>query len=105
MKQVIYIFWSCSNKQEAKTIIHVLLSERIIACASIFPEIESIYRWEGNLEESREVKVVLKTLATHFERVQTYIQKHCSYEVPEILSVDISQGSSSYLSWLAGEVL
>jgi periplasmic divalent cation tolerance protein len=100
---MIYIFWTCRNKQEAKEIIHKLLEKRLIACASIFPEVESIYRWEGKIEESCEVKIVLKTTRTHFDAIQSYIQAHCSYEVPEILQVDVTQGNASYLSWVAKE--
>lgn len=100
---MIYIFWTCRDKQEAKKIIHGLLDQRLIACASIIPEVESIYRWEEKIEESQEVKVILKTLNKHFNAIQNYIQKHCSYEVPEILQVDIVQGNSRYLSWVAQE--
>ena len=101
--KLIYVFWTCRDKQEAKKIIHGLLDQRLIACASIFPEVESIYRWEGKIEESQEVKVILKTTFKHFDAVQSHIQKHCSYEVPEILQVDIAQGNLRYLSWVVQE--
>ena len=101
--KMIYVFWTCRDKQEAKKIVHGLLDKRLIACASIFPEIESIYRWEGKVEESREIKVILKTLPKHFEAAQSYIQTHCSYEVPEILQVDVAQGNPDYLSWIVQE--
>lgn len=101
--KLIYVFWTCRDKQEAKKIIHRLLDQRLIACASIFPEVESIYRWEGKIEESQEVKVILKTALNHFDAVQIHIQKHCSYEVPEILQVDIAQGNPRYLSWVVQE--
>lgn len=103
MAQVIYIFWTCQDKPEAKKIIHGLLNEKLIACASIFPEVESIYRWEGKIEESKEVKVILKTAAKHFPAVQEYIQKYCSYKVPEIVQIDLAQGSNDYLSWVIEE--
>ena len=100
---MIYIFWSCREKSEAKKIIHGLLDKRLIACASLLPEVESIYRWEGKIEMSQEVKVILKTASNHFEAIQNYIQTHCSYEVPEIIQVDIAQGNPQYLSWIAEE--
>lgn len=100
---MIYIFWSCRNKTEAKQIIHALLNKKLIACASILPEVESIYRWEGVIEEGSEVKVILKTLARHFEAVQHVIQTQCSYEVPEIVQVAVAQGNARYLAWVAHE--
>ena len=103
MTEMIYVFWSCQSKTEAKSIIHQLLDQRLIACASIFPEVESIYRWEGKIEESKEVKVILKSDPQHFDTIQNIIKSQCSYEVPEIVQVDIVQGNPRYLSWIAKE--
>jgi len=102
---LIYIFWTCRDKIEAKRIIHALLDQKLIACASMLPEVESMYRWEGEIEESREVKVMLKTIKELFAEVQHYIQQHCSYEVPEILQIDIAQGNPSYLAWATKELV
>lgn len=102
---MIYIFWSCHNEIEAKKIVHQLLNRRLIACASIFPEVESIYWWEGKIEESNEVKVILKTDSKHFDTIQNVIQTQCSYEVPEIVQIDIVKGNPRYLSWVNQETL
>ncbi len=101
--KMIYIFWSCRNPEEAKRIIHGLLNERLIACASIYPQVESIYRWEGKVEEDIEAKVILKTTANHFDGIRDYIAAHCSYEVPEIVQVEISEGNPAYIAWLTQE--
>ena len=100
---MIYIFWTCRDEIEAKQIIYKLLDQRLIACASLLPKIESIYRWQGKIEESQEVKVIIKTLSQHFDAIQNYIQMHSTYEVPEILQVDIAQGNPSYLQWITQE--
>lgn len=97
---MIYIFWTCRDKEEAKQIIHGLLNFHLIACATIYSEVESIYRWEGKIEQGQEAKVVLKTRSEHFETVQEYIKAHCSYEVPEILQVEIARGYPPYLEWV-----
>lgn len=97
---MIYIFWSCRDKNEAKRIIRQLLEKKWIACASIFPNVESIYEWEGKVEEANEVKVILKSVTSQFDAIAALIQKECSYEVPEILQVDIAKGNTSYLAWL-----
>ena len=81
----------------------MLLEKRWIACASILGEIESIYRWEGRIEEGKEVKIILKTENKYFDSICEYIQKNGSYEVPEILQVDVAGGSAKYLSWVLEE--
>lgn len=101
--QMIYIFWSCRDKKEAKKIIHGLLNQHLIACASIFPKVESIYRWESKIEASQEVKVLLKTRHKNYFAIQSYIQEHGSYEIPEIVQVDITHGNPKYVTWLLEE--
>jgi periplasmic divalent cation tolerance protein len=100
---MIYIFWTCKNKEEAKKVIHGLIDSHLVACASIFPEIESIYRWEGKIEEGKEVKVILKTQGKHFDSICKYILENGSYEVPEILQVDVLKGNPSYVAWVKQE--
>ncbi|HSX10823.1 MAG TPA: divalent-cation tolerance protein CutA [Chlamydiales bacterium] len=101
---MIYIFWSCRDETEAKRVVYGLLEAHLIACASILPRVESIYHWEGKIEESQEVKVILKTTHNHYDTVQKYIQSHCSYEVPEIVQIDIADGNPTYLSWIKDAV-
>jgi periplasmic divalent cation tolerance protein len=100
---MIYIFWTCRDAAEAKTIIHKLLEKHLIACASIFPEVESIYRWEGKIEEAKEAKVLLKTLAHHFEQICATIQSSSSYQVSEIAQIDAAKVNTPYLSWVTQE--
>ena len=100
---MIYIFWTCPSREEAKKIVHLLLDQHLIACASILPEVESIYRWKGKIEEGREVKVILKTQRPLFDAICTVICQHGSYEVPEIVQVDGAKCNPRYLSWVMEE--
>jgi periplasmic divalent cation tolerance protein len=100
---MIYIFWTCKDKEEAKKIIFGLLDKRLVACASILPEVESIYRWEGKIEEGKEVKVIFKTQSKCFDLICSYIIEKGSYQVPEVLQVDVAKGNPRYLSWVKEE--
>ena len=104
-ESMVYVFWTCRDKTEAKKIIHGLLEAHLIACASILPGVESIYRWEGEVEESQEVKVILKTTCNQYNAIQKYILSHCSYEVPEIAQVHVADANPTYLSWVVRETL
>lgn len=100
---MIYIFWTCASKEEAKKIISRLIEKRLVACASIFPGIESIYRWEGKIQHSSEVKVILKTESKHFDPICKYILEKSSYKVPEIVQVEVSKANPKYLAWILEE--
>lgn len=100
---IVYIFWTCKDSEEAETISCSLLDQHLIACASILPSVRSIYRWEGKIEQGTETKVILKTQSKHFTAICDYIQKHGSYQVPEISEVKIQEANPEYAAWLGEE--
>lgn len=100
MQTVVYLFWSCSDADEAQRIALTLLDEKLIACASILPEVKSIYRWKEKIEHTQEVKLILKTQRKHFSAIESRIKVLCSYQVPEIVQIEITQGNSAYIDWV-----
>lgn len=97
------IFWTCAQLEEARTICGQLVDQRLVACATIIPRVESVYRWQGSVEHAEETKVILKTTQGHFEAVKQWICEKGSYAVPEILQIDVQQGNPAYLQWLVDE--
>jgi periplasmic divalent cation tolerance protein len=99
-----YIFWTCRDSAEAKRIARLLLEKNLIACASLIPQVESLYRWKGKIEEGKEVKVILKTQKEHFAAICDCILREGSYEVPEIVQIDTSRVYAPYAAWLKEEI-
>ena len=97
---MIYIFWTAADFQEAEAIARGLVEEKLVACGTLLPKVQSIYRWQGKVERSEEVKVLFKTRSSLFERVTSYICKHTSYTVPEIAAVEVQKVFPPYLAWL-----
>ena len=97
---MIQIQWCCSSIEEARKIIRLLLENKLIACANIVPNVESHYLWEGAIETSMEVKVYFKTEEHRFKEVEQMIRKHCSYQVPEIVSFKALAVSNPYERWV-----
>lgn len=91
--------------EEGRRVARHLLERKWIACASLIPHVESIYRWEGKIEQGNEVKAILKTKKELFATVRDYIIEHCSYEVPEICEVRVDQGNPAYLKWVLDELV
>lgn len=97
---MIQIQWTSPTIEEARKVVQLLLENRLIACANIISDVESHYHWEGALEFSKEVKVYMKTEEHHFKAVEQMICKHCSYEVPEIVSFRALAASHPYEKWV-----
>lgn len=104
MHKPILILWTCKDRLEAEKIAEALLEERLIACASIMPGVLSLFHWEGKIERAEECKVFLKSDARHFEALREKIAMECSYEVPEILEIEIKRANPAYLDWLQNEL-
>jgi periplasmic divalent cation tolerance protein len=93
------IFMTASNRDEARAIARALVEERLAACCNIAGDVESIYRWEGKVEEAREVLVIIKTTQERFPALEQRIRELHSYDVPEIIAMPVTAGSEAYLRW------
>lgn len=94
---------TASSEPEAKAIAQALIQNRLAACVSIFP-IQSIYTWQGAIEEAQEWQLLIKTDLAKFAALEAKIQASHSYAVPEIIALPITQGAEAYLGWLAAQV-
>ena len=96
----ILVYWMAGSEEEACTISQDLVKKKLAGCVNLIPKVTSIYFWEGKVHKDEEVKVIIKTHKSKFGALKEYIQKKSSYEVPEIISVSIDEGSKEYLKWL-----
>jgi periplasmic divalent cation tolerance protein len=98
------VLTTTDSEEEAQKIAHHLVACRMAACVNIVPQISSVYRWQGKVEEAREWLLLIKTTADAFEKVREAITELHSYELPECICLPIEDGSLNYLQWIAGSV-
>jgi periplasmic divalent cation tolerance protein len=84
----------------ARAIARAALDARLAACAQIVP-IRSLYTWKGELRDEAELLVQLKARVADYEALHQAIRAAHTYEVPEILRIDIASGHAPYLDWIA----
>ncbi len=96
----IQVQWTAAHLDEAREISGLLLSNKLVACCSIIPLVESWFEWQGEIQQESEVKVLMKTVANHFQKIEKVIRKNHSYEVPEIIAFEVIDGMDKYLSWI-----
>lgn len=95
---------TASSEDEARKIAQYLVEQQLAACVNLVPHVESIYRWQGKMESSREWLLLIKTTREKFSEVQDAIRELHSYELPECFSLAIDDGSSAYLEWIEQSV-
>ncbi len=85
----------------ARHLVRTALRTRLIACANLVPRVESHYRWQGRIERSDELLLVLKTRVSCLARLEKLILAEHPYDTPEFIVLRLHAGSVAYLDWLA----
>jgi len=84
----------------ARRLARAALAARLIACANLVPKVESHYRWQGKLERSAEVLMVMKTTAARLAALEKVVVAQHPYDTPEFVVLSLAGGAKKYLAWL-----
>jgi periplasmic divalent cation tolerance protein len=98
------VLTTAGSKEEAQRIARTLVERRLAGCVNLVQRVESVYRWQGKIEEAEEWLLLIKTTGAAFERVRDAIRELHSYDLPECICLAIDGGSSAYLEWLQNSV-
>lgn len=97
---MIVVLVTCPNRAVARRLALALVKQRVAACVSIVPSIESIFLWQGKIDRARECLLLIKTPAGTFTRLARAVRSLHPYEVPEIIALPVSAGYLPYLRWV-----
>lgn len=101
--QAILVLCTCPTPEIAEGIAHSLVEQRLAACVSLSSPMQSIYRWQGQVEKANEVLLLIKTQSARLEALKKHILALHPYELPEILAVEANLGLEPYLAWIGQE--
>ncbi|MBC8494952.1 divalent-cation tolerance protein CutA [archaeon] len=99
---MIIYYTTCKNKIEAKKIAKALLKDKLIACANIF-EVNSLYEWDGKMQDHNEAILWVKTIDRRTEEVKDAIRKLHSYDIPAIVEIK-TRVNAEYLAWVESQI-
>lgn len=87
----------------ATVLVDSLLEQRLVACVQMIGPVRSRYRWQGAIEESAEVLLVLKTACDRVAALRAAVLARHPYQLPEILELPVTGGHEAYLQWVVAE--
>ena len=98
--EALVIFITAPGEEEAAGIAKALVEEGLAACVNIVKGVRSIYNWEGKVQDEFEVLMIAKTRRDLFAALEKRVKELHSYSVPEIIGLQIAEGSADYMKWL-----
>ena len=104
MQDLIIVYITAGSAAEGERLALALVEERLAACVNRIGAVQSIYRWEGKIDQSTEELLIVKTRRQLFPALEKRIRALHSYSVPEIIATPLLDGSPEYLRWLCQQV-
>lgn len=96
----IVVLVTAKDALEAKKISDQLLKKKLIVCANLIEGVESVFRWQGKIDQAKETLMILKSKQSLFKKIVKTVNAHHSYEVPEVIALPIVDGNPDYLKWI-----
>ena len=105
MTDKIVVLSTCGSAEEAARVARALVEKRLAACVNVVQGVRSVYRWKDAIEDEEETLLVIKTSRPLFEDLCAEIEHQHSYEVPEVIALQVVDGSERYLAWMNRELV
>ncbi|NUT33912.1 MAG: divalent-cation tolerance protein CutA [Hamadaea sp.] len=101
---IVVVVTTTDSADAAHELARSAVTAKLAACAQVFGPMTSVYWWNGAVDEAREWRVEFKTTAQRAVDLRDHLRGVHSYDVPEIVSLPITDGAESYLSWVRASV-
>lgn len=100
---ILLVMTNVPDATTARTIARAVVEAKLAACVNILPGVQSVYRWQGAVEEAHEITLLCKTTERHYPQLQRAIVAAHPYDMPEVIAWPLSAGYGPYLHWIAAE--
>ena len=104
MKGIKFFYITCPKKKEAHKIAAFLVKNKLVACANIIQNVDSVFNWKGKVIKAKEILIVGKTMNKNVQKIIKIVKKLHSNKVPCIIFFDIKNGNTDFLKWIIKSV-
>lgn len=100
---IVFVYVTMPSLDAARDMAAAVVEDHLAACANILPAMQSIYRWQGKIEQAEESVLIFKTTSAHVTALESRILSLHPYDVPCIVALPVAAGHAPYLQWIAVE--
>ncbi|MDP2697881.1 divalent-cation tolerance protein CutA [Thalassospira sp.] len=97
---MVFLYVTVPDADCARRLATAAITEKLAACANILPQMQAIYEWDGKIEQSDELVMILKTSQELAPTLAQKVADDHPYEVPCILEIPLGRGHDAYIAWL-----
>ena len=101
--EMLLVLTNLPDRPSAERLAQSLVEARLAACINILAPCNSVYRWNGKVENAQEHPVLIKTTRDRYASLEAAIRARHPYELPEIIVVPLAAGLPAYLDWVVAE--
>ena len=100
MENALVVITTAETLDDGERLARLLVEAELAACVQVLPQITSVYRWQGKVEQTGETLLLIKTTRAAYAELEAAIKQNHSYQTPEIVALPIEVGAAEYLNWL-----
>ena len=104
MTRIVVVLVTCPTPAVGRRLARELVRLRLAACVNVLPGVESVFRWQGKVDRSREALLVIKTTRARFAALRRRVLSLHPYDLPEVIALPLAAGHPPYLRWIASSV-
>ena len=97
------VYMTAGSRDEARTVGQALLESNLAACVNIIDNMNSLYMWQGAVQDDQEVVVIAKTTEQRIPALIEKVNALHSYDCPCVLSIPVESGNPEFLAWIRNE--
>jgi periplasmic divalent cation tolerance protein len=102
--RITLVLTTCPTRAAGHALARQLVRQRVVACANVVPGVVSYFWWQGKIDRSQEVLLLLKTTAAGVRRLRRAVVELHPYEVPEVIALQVDAAHGPYARWVAESI-
>lgn len=100
MDNALVVITTTETLADGERLARLLVEAKLAACVQMVPQITSVYRWQGKIEQAGEALLLIKTTRAVYAELEIAIKQNHPYQTPEIIALSVEAASAEYVNWL-----